>query len=814
MPPRYPRDDSRAITSSSKSNDLNWQIDIPGLAQLLLRFGADGLKRLQLSGVDIHTVGCMLYLGEMTPASVAFRSKLQKVRQTQRAKTWWFHGAVQYGSGVSFVVDELLKLRAGENVLALLTATISIMEGSSIEILNFLFEKLDAGMQNTPSIAQLENIRSVCLNLARDMEFKDRLAEIHHWLITQTSHKGVTYMTYNQAIPSTTTIVNLVEILKDISTQVTDRRSRLAFYGSHGAAWLILYAKDILGLSVCLVFQDSNTVPLSGEFSTADVLLFPQASGATDVFKYVDKASDVISLTSVPDPQTLSTNWLFSCGEGGVDFFALICCWNMKNRQEIGDLIYSMSAEYIERRVSYRDYGGHFCNETYNGQDLTTKFNILRQTLHLLGLPDQFTRKTTWRDDHFSRNWVDGEPRTELKLRQFSSMLQHMDKSADHFCEHTRLQPSEITTAFSICVRCHLYAVVREVAYFSCCLVFSDWYLGLRKISQQRVRTGGDNLAQISYGYFNAVYGDPDFKVSEPELQKNNWSYGTDHVGLVNELAAICSESAYASDLIRSSKHKFLGVNIDGMVMVNYRAIESSLQPGPCVIVRDGQFSLQGEQRPLLVASIYGGSSSFGCEVDIKNQLAPFDHFPGMALSVKASLQRDAIRMQHTVSYESSEDSEDWMSLEIDVPVLVISDGLQSLHLIPSCTHGFETPLQVSEVQVYDNADGVHQPKSYWKDSVGDLWQIRDTLKFETIDFDNQGLPRAFNIFHLYPVKNNALAQWASVALAQNQRKESQIRHGGMYLQQKACLACTGDYVRAQLSKNDHYDICIIMAGK
>ena len=393
-------------------------------------------------------------------------------------------------------------------------------------------------------------------------------------------------------------------------------------------------------------------------------------------------------------------------------------------------------------------------------------------------------------------------------------MLQHVGESADLFCGHTRLQPHETTTAISICVRCHLYAVVREVAYFSCCLAFSDWCLVLRKVSQQRVLTGGDNLAQLAYGYFNAVYSDPEFKVSEAESQKNHWSYGTDHTGLMNELAAICSESAYASDIIRSTKHKILGVNIDGMVMVNYRAIEPSLRPGPYVTLRDGQFSFQGEQRLLFVASIYGGSSYFGCEVDIDNQLAPFDHFPGMVLSVKASLQKDAIRMQHTISYESSEDSEDVMSLEIDVPVLDISDGLQSLHLIPSCTHEFETPLQVTKLQASDNADSVHRPKSYWKDSVGDLWQVRDTLKFETFDFDDDCFPRAFNIFHLYPVKANALGQWAAVAFIQNQRKESRIKNGGTYLQQKACLACTGDYVRAQLSTNDHYDICIISAGK
>ncbi|KAL9091624.1 MAG: hypothetical protein Q9165_004700 [Trypethelium subeluteriae] len=297
MPPPYPRDNSGAITPfDTKSNGPSWQIDIPGLAQLLLRLGADGLKRLQLSGVDIHALGCMLYLGEITPASVAFRSKLQKIRDAQRKKTWWIHEVAQYGSGVNFVVDELLKIRAGENVLALLTAIISILEDTSIEILNLLFDTFGAGMQNTPSIAQLENIRSVCLNLARDMDFKDRLAEFHHWLITQTSHEGATPITYEEAIPSTKTIVDLVGILKDLSTQTLDRRSRLAYYGSCRAAWLMLYAKEILGLSVCLVFRNGDTVPLSGEFSVADVLLFPQADDTTNVFEYVERASDVITI--------------------------------------------------------------------------------------------------------------------------------------------------------------------------------------------------------------------------------------------------------------------------------------------------------------------------------------------------------------------------------------------------------------------------------------------------------------------------------------------------------------------------------------
>ena len=39
---------------------VSWQVDIPGLVDLVGRVGAEGLKQLALSGVDIHTVGCVL----------------------------------------------------------------------------------------------------------------------------------------------------------------------------------------------------------------------------------------------------------------------------------------------------------------------------------------------------------------------------------------------------------------------------------------------------------------------------------------------------------------------------------------------------------------------------------------------------------------------------------------------------------------------------------------------------------------------------------------------------------------------------------
>jgi len=47
-------------------------------------------------------------------------------REAQRKESWLIHALVEYGAGTNFVVDELLKTRAGENVLALLCATASV----------------------------------------------------------------------------------------------------------------------------------------------------------------------------------------------------------------------------------------------------------------------------------------------------------------------------------------------------------------------------------------------------------------------------------------------------------------------------------------------------------------------------------------------------------------------------------------------------------------------------------------------------------------------------------------------------------------
>jgi hypothetical protein len=129
-----------------------WQVDIPSLAGIVTRLGAEGLKKLQMSGVDIHTLGCLLVLGEIAPASNEFRKKLQRSREEQRSQHWFIHTMVEYGSGTNCVVDELLKTRARENVLALLTTVTSVLEVGATQVaLNLPYEKLQVPSNSTPS---------------------------------------------------------------------------------------------------------------------------------------------------------------------------------------------------------------------------------------------------------------------------------------------------------------------------------------------------------------------------------------------------------------------------------------------------------------------------------------------------------------------------------------------------------------------------------------------------------------------------------------------------------------------------------------
>lgn len=100
---------------------VGYQVDLPGLASLVLNLGAAGLKKFAQAGVDVHTVSCMGEIAGLSPACPEYRREISDCRQQQRKQSIWLYKLVEIGTASNFVTDELLKRKAGENIVALMS---------------------------------------------------------------------------------------------------------------------------------------------------------------------------------------------------------------------------------------------------------------------------------------------------------------------------------------------------------------------------------------------------------------------------------------------------------------------------------------------------------------------------------------------------------------------------------------------------------------------------------------------------------------------------------------------------------------------
>lgn len=253
---------------------MGWQVDLPGLASLVLNLGASGLKRFAEAGVDFHTILCMGEIAEKCPASNEYRRELSVCRQAQRTESQWLYKLVEIGAATNFVADELLKKRAGENVVALLSAILPVMSESSCDnLLLKLFEACNTSLDKTPGFGQLRSIRRSLTPLARKTQFKDRAFQ--YYILSRQlldTDASAVEPTANESIPSEETAVQVILALSKLVQE--DSGHILAYHGLRGSGWVIAYARHVLGLPVCVLRSTSKPVPISGDYQSARVLAY------------------------------------------------------------------------------------------------------------------------------------------------------------------------------------------------------------------------------------------------------------------------------------------------------------------------------------------------------------------------------------------------------------------------------------------------------------------------------------------------------------------------------------------------------------
>jgi hypothetical protein len=262
---------------------------------------------------------------------------------------------------------------------------------------------------------------------------------------------------------------------------------------------------------------------------------------------------------------------------------------------------------------------------------------------------------------------------------------------------------------------------------------------------------------------------------------------------LGEELVTLLSGARIAFDRLEIAKQKFIGIDLDGILLINYRAIELSLKPGPVFIIRNGEFSLGGEHRPVvrevpfyanMNMTFRNGNTPF---VDFASEESATIQIPGnnysgrkTTLTLEASVTTNEIHLNYIVGLGPPE------NLRLVVTVGMIMDNLQLLKVTSPCTHFSDQPLHLRN-RVLDSAGGA---KTYWfKDNSDTLWFLPRTLcplKQEEEPLEAEGV---MTLVYYYPVTDNSLAQWLSVANATNIKNDR--FHHVYILQRECCLECT-----------------------
>ncbi len=295
----------------------SWQVDIPGLSQLVMGAGAHGLKQLALSGVDIHTIGCMLMVSELIPASQDFRITLNAQREKQRAKCQWLYNLVEIGAASSFLVDHLLKTRAGENVLALLASIVPLMSPDACSTtLSALFDTAGVPFDHTPGVNQFHKLRSALVSFARSVGFQERVLQYHSLLERVVNRQPPQATIPNKrcpfdAMPSKYNLPRVIQFCHKIAT--SGDVAILVYKGFQGSGWVAAYASFILGFSVCAVDSAGVQIPISDSYGKAKVIMQVAAKESTCELLMEGNLSDFIAIEPMEQPSRRA--WSVNCSE-------------------------------------------------------------------------------------------------------------------------------------------------------------------------------------------------------------------------------------------------------------------------------------------------------------------------------------------------------------------------------------------------------------------------------------------------------------------------------------------------------------------
>ncbi|KAL8959218.1 MAG: hypothetical protein Q9183_005674 [Haloplaca sp. 2 TL-2023] len=588
----------------------DWQVDIPGLSQLVLGVGAHGLKQLALSGVDIHTIGCLLMLSELVPASQPFRINLNTRREKQRGQRPWLYNLVEIGAGSSFLVDHLLKTRAGENVLSLMAAIVPLMEPDAcVTVVSLLFENAGTPLDHTPGIGQIHRVRAALVPFVRNVGFKEKVLQYNEHF-NRIAKKGAISdgdrprIDPYDAIPSEQTLPRIVQLCNKIAT--SEKLMLLYFRGFPGAGWVAAYASIILGLPVCAIDHEGGEIPLNQTYGNSRIIFELGAKENSFQLFTEGKLSDAIRIETLKDKSRRS--WSIDCLE--LNFFChnFSEAFDSEDIAHVSDITAILTLWCVGQLVSLMHQPSRPTSSEFSGYWHETTPQIQERSLEILSMLGfhSRTRADYEYDQSFSLSWagmascigntfadlftsmfLSGKPmilsgtpmsiddsetiggRILTTQAQFTSLVQTQLKTerwpwTKYFTNYSRLENA-----------CGVIATAAEI---SSLLAFSNWKTGLHALSVKAFPGTHFHAGRDAYfGFTNAT---------------GVWIDGPWKRRVTEEIALTCglTQSSPAIRLALAEKN-WLALYMDGVV--SRFLILCSITRGFRTMIRDFSLSVQ-----------------------------------------------------------------------------------------------------------------------------------------------------------------------------------------------------------------------------
>lgn len=742
------------------TNPVQWQVDLPGLSSLILNMGAAGLKKFAEAGVDIHTLLCMGEIAEVCPASLEYRKEINACRKQQRNQSIWLYKLVEVGTASNFLADELLKKRTGENIVALMSTILPILvEDDCDSFMLRLFETRKIDPDKTPGLTQVQAFRDAILPLVQKLAFKDRTCQYH--MLLRHLHDGVP----PRLCTSVPDIETLVQVMLMLQRLVIEQNSTyvLTYRGWKGAAWVITYARHVLGLAVCVLRTQHDTIPINGQYHNSKVFiyLFDEASRCELVAS--GHISDLVILTDA----IRRTQW-------AIDLENV----SLRSLYLPDDPTSAEAASVITRSLALQFTAQHACSlariDTVAGVPLQSKRRLSSYTMYCL--PQLHRRALDVIDVMGFRTGAGVEPDANtwkdfFRLEEGPDVASFLMKPGPKWvncalpCLKDRIDHSFDWEGERLLNRMIMLADAAS------CLAFSNWGRGLKTLSTIFLENGlPANYASL-------------------RLLKETDSSGSTSIRVFPRLGAIYR----IYSLMRAVTFVVMGRAVDtmevtmaferqGVVVARAAAAQKSINLDTIFIhFYAGHLMMLGQRRP----EIRNCSDASGqeCDCEIWNppthdaravEIHPLNGFPEMTIKSLSALTRTSIEVTQNLVLGDR-------IYQLRGPTFS-NDKILDSYVTDSCSHAYSTPASIS-LQAHEVIrNGLHLGLRHQSNSMDLLLSV-----------------------YVQSVDQNPYGQWASMHCAnQGQTRSMEKPHvvPVNILQRGMCIKCTVDVIRDQPSQS------------